>query len=146
MSTVGSLDAIATKVGSIAGIKRCYGVGASSDVRPIPQGIDDPPVAVVIFDGAEQASGHAEALVLSVTVDIWARATNAGYANKTLLTFIDLARTAFRADMDLGGECTRCSMVGADALQPEDVNGQQYLVLPIRLEVLIERFASDATA
>ena len=146
MSIVGSLDAIAVKVEAVSGIKRCYSVGVASDVRPIPRGIDDTPVATVWMGAGEGGSGNAEAIIMEPVVDIWARADDAGYANKTLAQFVDLMRTAFRADMDLGGECTRCQMLGWYDPETEEVNGREYLVLPIRLEVLIERYASDATA
>ena len=37
----------------------------------------------------------------------------------------------------LGGQVTRCLMTGWDAPQAEESNGQQYLVLPFKFEVLI---------
>ena len=146
MSVVGSLDAIATKVGAISGIKKCYSVGVASDVRPIPRGIDDTPVAVVWIGSGEMASGNAEAVLMTPVVDIWVLADDAGYANKTLANFIDPARNAFRADMDLGGQAARCIMTGWDDPVTQEVNTKTFLILPIRLEVLIERFASDASA
>ena len=146
MSTVGSLDAIATKVDAITGIKKAYSVGVASGVAPIPRSIDDGPVAMVMLRGASQASGNAEALLLDVAVEVWVQADSAGYANKTLLQFVDLMRTAMRTDMNLGGECTRCSLVDIDALDAQTVNDRNWLILPFVLEVLIERFDSDATA
>ena len=140
MSTVGSLDAIAHKVQSVAGIRRCYSVGVAGDVRPIPRGLDDTIVGTVWVGSGSMGSGGAEALVISPTVDLWARADDAGHANKALLVLIDPLRAAFRQDMDLGGECTRCSMVGWDEPDVEEVDGRSNLVLPIRLEVLIESF------
>jgi hypothetical protein len=149
MSVVGSMDAIAVKAETMAGLKRCYsatGGGVSSTIRPIPQSIDDGPVGVVWIGNAVMAGGNSEALVIDMRLDIWVRATNAGWAYKTLAAYPDLARTAFRSDMNLGGECTRCMIAGWDEPEQELSNGQAYLVLPLRLEVLIERLAADATA
>jgi len=149
MSVLGSLDAIAVKAEGMAGLKKCYsatGGGVSASLRPIPRGIDDGPVGVVWIGSAEGNSGNAEHLVFGPILDIWCPAEDAGHAYKTLAAFPDLARTAFRSDMNLGGQCTRCEFVGWDEPASEDVNGRTFLVLPIRLEVLIHRYASDATA
>lgn len=146
MSVVGSLDAIATKVDAVTGIKKAYSVGVAADVSPIPRGVEDGPIAVVILRGATQASGNAEALLLDVAVEVWVQADNAGYANRTLLQFVDLMRTAFRTDMNLGGECTRASLAGVEGLDAQTVNERTWLILPFAVEVLIERYASDATA
>lgn len=146
MSIVGSLDAIATKIDAVTGIKRAYSVGVASDVRPIPRGIDDTPVAVVWMGGGEGGTGNYEVVLMSPVVDIWAAADDAAWANRTLANFLDPVRNAMRSDMNLGGECTRCVMTGWDDPTTETVGGRAYLVLPIRLEVLIERFGSDATA
>jgi len=149
MSIVGSLDAIAVKAEGMAGLKRCYsatGGGVSATLRPIPRGIDDGPVGVVWIGSADGNSGNAEHLVFTPVLDIWVPAENAGYAYKTLAAFPDLARTAFRTDMNLGGECTRCEFRGWDDPESETVDGRSFLILPIRLEVLIHRYASDASA
>lgn len=146
MSIVGSLDAIATKVDAVAGIKRAYAVGVASDVRPIPSSIDDTPVAVVWMGSGEGGTGNYEVVLMTPTVDIWVAADNAAYANRTLASFLDPVRNAMRSDMNLGGECTRCVMAGWDEPTTETVGERTFLVLPIRLEVLIERFGSDATA
>lgn len=146
MSTVGSLDAIATKVDAVTGIKKAYSVGVASDVSPMPRGIDDGPVALVMLRGASQASGNAEALLLDVGVDVWVPADNAGWAHKTLVQFVDLFRTAFRTDMNLGGQCTRCSMLGFGDVTSEVLGERTWLIMPFDVEVLIERFAADASA
>lgn len=148
MSLVGSIDAIATKVDAISGIKRAYAVGAAADVRPIPRGIDDTPVATVYLRdwSLPSGSGNAETLLATVRVDIWARADDAGAAIFTLSPYVDLVLTAIRSDMDLGGECTRSSILGGPGLEPEEVNGRQYLVLPVDIEVYTHRFAADASA
>lgn len=146
MSLVGSIDAIATKVGNVTGIKKAYAVGADSDVRPIPRGIDDTPVATVYLTTWEANTGNAENLLATVRVDIWAAGDNPGWAIKTLSAFVDLVRNAIRTDMNLGGECTRSSILGGSGFEPEEVNGRPYLVLPIDIEVYTYRFGSDATA
>lgn len=149
MSVVGALDAIAVKAETMAGLKRCYsatGGGISSAVRPIPRSIDDGPVGVVWIGNATTMGGNAEYLVIDMRLDIWVRATDPGYAYKTLVAYCDLARTAFRSDMDLGGEVARCQFAGWDEPETEESNGQAYLVLPLRLETLIVRLAADATA
>lgn len=147
MSVVGSLDAIAYKAQeNMSGLKRCYAVGVTN-VRPIPRSIDDGPVGTVWVGSGEMNGGNAEHVVMSVTLDIWTLSgTNPGLANKALAQFIDRARTAFRADMNLGGEATRCEMVGWEQPEPVEEAGKQYLVLPIKLEVLITRYGADATA
>jgi hypothetical protein len=149
MSLVGSLDAIAVKAETMSGLKRCYsatGGGVSSTLRPIPRSIDDTPVGVVWIGSAEMAGGNSEFLIVDVRVDVWVRADDAGWAYKTLAAFPDLARTAFRSDMDLGGQATRCQLTGWDEPESETVNERQFLVLPLRLGLLIVRQASDATA
>ena len=146
MSVVGSLDAIAVKAEAVTGIKRVYSVGVSASVRPIPRGIDDGPVGTVWIGSGDMQGGNAEHVSMSPTLDIWVRADDAGYANKTLAQFIDPMRDAFRLDMDLGGECSRCHMTGWDEPETQEVNGNPYLILPIRLDVLVTRYASDATA
>lgn len=149
MSVVGSLDAIAVKAETITGLKRCYsatGGGVSSTIRPIPRGIDDGPVGVVWIGPGDTEGGNAEALLVDVRLDIWVQADEAGYAYRTITAFCDLVRTAFRSDMDLGGEATRCQFAGWDEPYAEEVNGRQYLVIPFRLPTLITRFDSDATA
>ena len=146
MSIVGSLDAIAIKVEAVDGIKRAYSLGLASGSRPIPRNIDSTPVATVYMGGAEGHSGNFEAVLMSPTVDVWMIADDAGIANKTLAQLLDPLRNAFRVDMNLGGECTRCEMVGWDEPSPQQVGDRTFLVLRVRLEVLIERFGSDATA
>lgn len=146
MSIVGSLDAIATKIGAVAGIKRAYAVGVASDVRPIPRSIDDTPVAIVWMGAGEGGSGNYEVVLMTPTVDIWVAADDAGYANKTLARFLDPVRASFRSDMTLGGECTRSQMTGWDDPTTETVGDRSFLVLPIRAEVLIERLGTDASA
>ena len=149
MSVVGSLDAIAVKAQTMTGLKRCYsatGSGISGEVRPIPQGIDDGPVGVVWIGSGSVEGGNAEFLTITTTLDIWVQAENAGWAYKTVAAYADLARTAFRADMDLGGQCTRCQFMGWSDPETETVNGRQFLVLPIRLDILITRLAADASA
>jgi hypothetical protein len=149
MSVLGSLDAIAVKATTMTGLKRCYsatGSGVSSSIRPIPQGIDDGPVGVVWLGSATGNSGNVEVIVMDTRLDIWVQAENAGYAYKTLAAFPDIALTTFRADMDLGGQAARCQVAGWDEPESEEVNGRYYLVLPLRLETLIYRQGSDATA
>ena len=152
MTVVGSLNAIAVKAETITGLKRCYGPGGSEGVtgggtvRPIPRGIDDGPVGIVWLGSSSQEGGNAEALLVEVNLDIWIQADNSGWAYQTLAAFCDLARTAFRSDMDLGGQADRCQMVGWDEPLTETVNNRQFLVLPIRLPTLITRFAADASA
>ena len=149
MSVVGSLDAIAVKAESMAGLKRCYsatGGGVSSTIRPIPRNVDDGPVGVVWLGSAEVEGGNAEHLIIDVVLDIWVRADDPGYAYRTLTAFCDLARTAFRSDMNLGGEATRCQFGGWSDPETETVNDRSYLVLPIHLPTLITRYASDASA
>ena len=148
MSILGSLDAVAVKAGAITGIKRCYsatGGGVSSTLRPIPRSIDDTPVAVVWLGSGDMASANEEFLHVELRLDIWVRADDPGWAYKTLAAFPDLCLTAFRSDMDLGGQATRCQMTGWDEPEGETVNERQYLVLPIRLGLLIVRQATDAT-
>jgi len=146
MSIVGSLDKIALKAQTnMTGLKRAYSVGVSG-VRPIPRTIDDGPVGTVWVGSGEMASGNAEHIIFTPTLDVWVPASHIGYANKTALAFIDLARTTFRTDMNLGGECTRCSMVGWAEPETQDVGSKPYLVLPIQLEVLLTRYNSDATS
>lgn len=149
MSVVGSLDAIAVKAETMSGLKRCYsatGGGVSSTIRPIPRGIDDGPVGVVWIGSGTTEGGNHEHVTVDVRLDIWVPADEPGYAYKTLTAFCDLARTAFRSDMDLGGQATRCQFTGWDEPYAEEVNGRQYMVLPIRLDTLITRYASDASA
>ena len=132
----------------MSGIKRCYsatGGGVSEAIRPIPRGIDDGPVGVVWVGSAEGNGGNAETLLVHAVLDIWVPAANSGYAYKTLVTFCDKARTAFRDDMNLGGQCTRCEFTGWSEPENEEVSGKQFLVLPIQLDIFITRFASDAT-
>ena len=149
MSVVGSLDAIAVKAETMSGLKRCYsatGGGVSAAIRPIPRGIDDGPVGVVWIGSAGTEGGNSEHLVLDTRLDIWVQAENPGFAYKELVAFCDLARAAFRSDMNLGGEAARCEFQGWDEPETETVNDRTYLVLPIRLETLIVRLATDATA
>ena len=149
MSVVGSLDAIAVKAETMAGLKRVYsatGGGVSSTIRPIPRNVDDGPVGVVWLGSGDMAGGNAEDLLITSTLDIWVRADDPGYAYRTLAAFVDLARTAFRSDMNLGGECTRCQLVGFNEPETETVNDRQFLVLPIRLDIYITRYAYDASA
>ena len=146
MSVVGSLDAIATKAKTMAGLKNAYSAGIDSDVRPIPRGIDDTPVGIVRMGEGAMEGGNHEHVVFPVTLEVWASADNAAWANQTLTGFIDKARTAFRSDMNLGGDAQRCQMIGWSELETETVGDRAYLVLPIRLEVLITRYASDASA
>jgi len=149
MSVVGSLDAIAVKAETMTGLKRCYsatGSGVSSEVRPIPRGIDDGPVGVVWIGSAEGNSGNAEHLLFRPVLDIWVPADNPGWAYKTLAAFIDLAMPVFRTDMNLGGQCTRCEFVGWGDPINETIGERSYLILPIQLEVLILRYAADASA
>lgn len=150
MSYHGALDAIAVKARTMTGLKECWaatGSGVSSTLRPIPMRLDDGPVGMVEMGTADVVGGNGEALVANVTLSIWASAgQNAGYAYRTLAAYPDIALTTFRADLDLGGEVTRCIVRGWDELETETVNNAAWLVLPIRLEVLINRFAHDSTA
>ena len=145
MSVVGTLDAIAVKANGIAGLKQAYAVGVSV-ARPIPRNIDDTPVATVWIGAGEMEGGNAEHVTFYPTLDIWCAAENAAWANKTLTQFIDLARTAFRTDMNMGGEATRCHMVGWGEPEVEDIGERTFLVLPIQLSVLITRYGADATS
>lgn len=149
MSILGSLDAIAVKAETVSGLKRCYsatGSGISSTIRPIPRGIDDGPVGVVWVGSGETTGGNIEHVVIDVTLDIWVRADDPGYAYKTIVGFIDPIRNAFRSDMNLGGEATRCQFAGWDEPQTETVGDRTFLILPVRLDLLVTRYASDATA
>ena len=149
MSVNGSLDALAVRAETMAGLKRCYaatGGGISDTLRPIPRGIEDGPVGVVWMGSAEGNSGNAEHLIFRPVLDIWVQAENAGFAYKTLVAFPDLARTAMRGDLTLNGECTRCEFVGWDDPTTETINDRTYLVLPILFEVLITRYAAEAVA
>jgi hypothetical protein len=149
MSVLGALDSIAVKAKTMTGLKNCYsatGGGVSASLRPIPQGIDDGPVGIVWIGAAEQQGGNHEFLNMGVRLDIWVQAENAGYAYKTLAGFTDEARDKFRAGLTLGGQVARCHMTGWDEPEGEIVNQRQYLILPIRLDTLIVRAASDATA
>ncbi|HUW17594.1 MAG TPA: hypothetical protein VMW94_10995 [Actinomycetes bacterium] len=149
MSLIGSLEAIAVKGATVAGIKRVYGpsgAGISSEVRPIPSGIDDGPVGVVWIGPGSTSGGNAEDVVVDVSLDYWVQADSAGYAYKTIAALPDLVRAAFRYDMDLGGQADRCIFMGWDAPQAEEVNGRYYLVLPCRLDLRLSRYLSDATA
>jgi hypothetical protein len=131
----------------MAGIKRTYsatGSGIGSNVRPIPSGIDDGPVAVVwMGSGTTEGGGH-EHVVVDITLDIWVPGSNAAWAYKTIATFPDLARTAFRSDMDLSGQAVRCQFVGWDEPTTEEVNDRTYMILPVRLQLLMARYGSDA--
>jgi hypothetical protein len=149
MSVAGSLDAIAVKAETMTGLKRCYsasGQGVSAAIRPIPRGIEDGPVGIVWIGSGRTEGGNSEHVIVDTVLDIWVQAASPGYAYKTLVAFCDLARTAFRADMNLGGEATRCIFTGWDEPETERVNDKDYLVLPIRLETTIVRLADDASA
>ena len=92
MSIVGALDSIAVKVETLAGIKRCYsatGSGVSENIRPIPRGIDDGPVAVVWVGSADVEGGTHEGLSIDMRVDVWVQAEDAGWAYKTLTAFLE---------------------------------------------------------
>ena len=149
MSVVGSLDAIAVKAETMTGLKRCYsatGGGISSAIRPVPRSIDDGPVGIVWMGNATVEGGNFEHLIVDIVLDIWVPAADPGYAYQTIAVFCDLARTAFRTDMSLGGQCTRCQFAGWSELENENVGGREWLVLPIQLPTLITRYAADATS
>jgi hypothetical protein len=147
MSLTGALDAIAAKAKTgMSNIKNAYAVGTDDGVSPIPRGIEDTPVAMVRLGSGDMQGGNHEHVVFGVTLEVWAAADNAGWAHKTLTGCIDQARTTFRADMDLGGDVSRCQMLGWDGFDSQTIGERTYLILPIRLEVLITRYASDASA
>jgi hypothetical protein len=149
MSILGSLDTIAVRAKTMAGLKECYavtGAGISDDLRPMPRGIDDGPVGLVWLGSADMASSVAEHLVVDVTLDLWAQADDGGYAYKTLSAFPDLARGVFRQGMTLDGESTRCQLVGWDGIQTETAGDRAYLVLPLRLQVLLVRYGAASAA
>ena len=149
MSVLGALDAIAVKAKTMTGIKEVWtatGSAVSTTLRPIPSRLDDGPVGVVWIGAGDMVGGNAEGLVFNPTLDIWVQARDAGVAYKTLAAYPDIAMTTFRADLDLGGQVTRCIVRGWDELETETVNNAAWLILPIRLEVLILRLAHDATA
>lgn len=147
MSLTGALDAIAAKAkASMSSVKNAYAVGTDAGVDPIPRGIDDTPVAMVRIGSGDMQGGNHEHVVFNVTLEVWAAADNAGWAHATLVGCIDQARDTFRADMDLGGDVSRCQMTGWDSFDSQTIGERTFLILPIRLEVLITRYASDASA
>ena len=149
MSVLGSLDAIAVKTETMTGIKRCYsatGGGISAAIRPVPRSIDDGPVGIVWVGSGRTEGGNAEDLLVEVSLDIWVPAVDPGWAYQTIATFFDLLGAIFRTDMNLGGECTRCQWMGWNEIENENVGGREWLVLPVQLEVLVNRYGADATS
>ena len=145
-SVLGALDQMAVVIATISEIKACYtatGSGVSSASRPIPQSIDDGPVGVMWIGSAQLQAGNAEVLLFRPTCDVWVRATNAGFANKSISAMPDRFIAKFRTNLGLADNVTRCLMTGWDEPFIETSNKQEYLVLPITFELLILHFAHD---
>lgn len=146
-SLTGALDAIAAKASAnMSTLKNAYAYGTSDSVSPIPRGVDDTPIGIVRRGSGDMQGGNHEHVLVQVTLEVWVAADNAAWAYRKVNDCIDEARTAFRSDMNLGGDVQRCQMVGWDDDQSETIGDRTYLVLPIRLEALITRYAADATA
>lgn len=135
MSAQAILDAAATKVGGITGIKRAYGTGAAdASVATMVSDIADTPVALVLYDGF--VLEMPERLTHNLTVNVYVRNDDAGAAYKALIPFVDLFVLAWRSDTDLGGTCQHSWITGGGRPNPVEVNGKPYLVLPVRLSAL----------
>jgi hypothetical protein len=143
MSVYQALDAISAKAKTITGILESYtatGSGVAASGAPIPESLDfkDGAVTVTWIGAGELKAGNLEELVFYPRLFVWVRATNAGYAFKTLAAFPDLVIAAFRDGITFGGTVTECKCTGWEEPTPETMNnGQVYLVLPFTFRVLI---------
>lgn len=138
------LDAIASKVATVSGIKRAYGSAAGDPAVPtMVEDVADAPAAFVFYDGFT-VDGHAdwERVTHRFVVRIYVSSADVGAAYKALVPFADRMIVAFRSDADLGGTCQRALILGADRPEPEEVNGKPFLVLPVRVEAMEARVTS----
>ena len=144
MSVYQALDAISAKAKTITGILESYtatGSGVAASGSPIPESLDfkDGAVTVTWIGRGDHTAGNAESTLFYPRVYVWVRATNAGYAFKTLAAYPDLFMAAFGPpDFSMGGVCVECKLTGWEEPTPETMNnGQVYLVLPFTYRVLL---------
>lgn len=129
------LDAVAVKVGGVAGIKRAYGAGTT--LAPLmPDDLPDSPAAIVLWTGAMVSAGNWEVLEHTFEVRVYAARADVGNAVKTLVPFLNLIVAAWRSDVDLGGSCQVSVVTGAGRIESEEIGGKPYLVLPVYVQAL----------
>lgn len=130
------LDALATKAGTVSGIKKAYGSGAGDPlVATLPDAIADGPVAVVTYEGTTPVTRafSTEDVEHRYLVRVYVSDHGAGVAFKTLLPMASRFIVALRSDMDMGGVCAWSDFEGIDAPEAVEISGRQFLVLSIRV-------------
>jgi hypothetical protein len=106
-------------------------------LRPIPPSLDSLPVGILWFQGEQVDAGNSERTLDTVQLLIFDRGTDGGFGYSSLVPYLKTVRVLLRTDLTLGGHATRCLYRGSGQVYPEQIdNGQQYLVLPINLELL----------
>lgn len=137
MSIEAIVDAAAVKAATVTGIKAAYGSSAGdTSVRPLPSGIADGPIAVVMWTGTEVIVPTTfEALEHELVVWVYVSGADEGYAYKTLLPFVARFIAAWRTDRDLGGTCVESWVSRVDAIEPAEMNSREYVRLPVRVTV-----------
>lgn len=134
MSVEGIADAIATKAGAVAGIKKAYGVGVDPTVAKLPDQIADGPVVLVLYDGTNVLNASSfEDLEHRFVLHVYIAGADGGFAYKTLVPYVSLFNAAFRTGRSLDGACTWCQVDGADAIDSTEINGRPYNRLAIRV-------------
>jgi hypothetical protein len=134
------IDAVATKVGTISGIKASYGPGASNSAVPvIPNDIADGPVAVTTYDGFEVViPSQFEDVHYSLLTNVYVTNDDAGAAYKALIPFIERFIVAFRTGKSLGtagGVSVEAEVTGGDRFGQVTVNDKECLTFPVHISV-----------
>ena len=136
MSAEAILDALATKAGTVSGIKRAYGSGAGdATVATLPDAIADGPVAVVTYEGTGPITRafNTEDVEHRYLIRVYVSDQGAGASFKSLLPFVTRFIVALRSDMDLGATCSWSDFESIDAPESIELSGRPFLVLPIRV-------------
>jgi len=136
MSVEAILDALATKAGTVSGIKRAYGSqAADATVATLPDAISDTPIAIVTYEGSTPVTRafNTEDVEHAYMIRVYVTSQQAGASFKTLLPFASRFIIALRSDMDLGGTCAWSDFESIDAPEAVDLSGRSFLVLPIRV-------------
>lgn len=141
MSLEGVTDATAKVLASVTGMKAAYAStagGQGDTVKAMPNDVSDTPVAFVTHAGFTllTASGSFEKLRHTVVADLYFNAASPASAEYVALPLISRCFAAFRLHVGLYGEGTIATMNRGGPPRTEEVNGKNYMVYPLFIDVL----------
>jgi hypothetical protein len=138
----GVVDATARVLATVDGMKAAYAStagGQGDSVKAMPSDISDTPVALCVLGGFDllSATGTWEKVHFEVVCDVYFSATNPGAAEKVQLPLLTRCFAAMRQHAGLYGEGTVATMTRGGPPRSEVVNGKDYLVFPLFVDVLV---------